>query len=62
MAKWVKSRPCKQATLSSDPWHAQKSQVFTALGVEIGGSQGTSVSQSSQPTSSQFSRRLSFKN
>lgn len=52
MAKWVKSKLCKQATLSSDPRHAQKSQVFTALGVETGGSQGASASQSSQPTSS----------
>lgn len=31
MAKWVKSRLCKHATLSSDPRQAQKSQVFTAL-------------------------------
>lgn len=52
MAKWVKSKLCKQATLSSDPRHAQKSQVFTALGVETGGSQGASASQSRQPTSS----------
>lgn len=27
MAQWVKSRLCKHATLSSDPRHAQKSQV-----------------------------------